>query len=150
MDSGLNSLLKWSIENSANPTPQSADQADSQERDVKGSNINADALRALMGGPSDAQLMKESIAAIQSHDISLENKLIAFDNFEQLIEQIDNANNMHVLGLWAPLLELLKNEEAELRRYAAWCMGSAVQNNVKAQEKVGSCPSLTQGTRANL
>lgn len=150
MDSGLNSLLKWSIENSANPTPQSADKADSQEGDGKGNNINADALRALMGGPSDAQLMKESIAAIQSHDISLENKLIAFDNFQQLIEQIDNANNMHVLGLWTPLLDLLESEEAELRRYAAWCMGTAVQNNVKAQETVGSCPPLTQVAQANL
>lgn len=148
MDSGLNSLLKWSIENSANTAPQSADKEVSQVREGKG-NINADALRALMGGPSDAQLMKDSIAAIQTHDISLENKLIAFDNFEQLIEQIDNANNMQVLGLWTPLLELLENEEAELRRYAAWCMGTAVQNNVKAQETVGSCP-FTQVAQANL
>lgn len=139
MDSGLNSLLKWSIENSANSAPQSADKEVSQVKERKG-NINADALRALMGGPSDAQLMKESIAAIQSHDISLENKLIAFDNFEQLIEQIDNANNMQVLGLWTPLLGLLENEEAELRRCAAWCMGTAVQNNVKAQETVKSHP----------
>lgn len=135
MDSGLSSLLKWSIENSA---PPPANKEVSQEKEGKG-NINADALRAIMGGPSDAQLMKESVAAIQSHDISLENKLIAFDNFEQLIDQIDNANNMQVLGLWTPLLGLLENEEAELRRYAAWCMGTAVQNNVKAQETVGSC-----------
>ena len=57
------------------------------------------------------------------------------DNFEQLIENLDNANNMDVLGLWAPLVQLLKSEEAELRRYAAWCVGTAVQNNVKAQER---------------
>lgn len=149
MDSGLNSLLKWSIENSANAAPQSADKEVSQEREGKG-NISADALRALMGGPSDALLMKESIAAIQSHDISLENKLIAFDNFEQLIEQIDNANNMQVLGLWTPLLGLLENEESELRRYAAWCMGTAVQNNVKAQEDVGAYQPFTHSAQANL
>lgn len=137
MDSGLNSLLKWSVENSTNSASQSADNAVSQVKVGKG-NINADALRALLGGPSDAQLMKESIAAIQSQDISLEHKLIAFDNFEQLIEQIDNANNMQVLGLWTPLVGLLENEEAELRRYAAWCIGTAVQNNVNAQETVGS------------
>ena len=43
---------------------------------------------------------------------------------------------MEVLGLWAPLVQLLKNDEAELRRYAAWCVGTAVQNNVKAQERL--------------
>lgn len=80
--------------------------------------------------------MKESMAAIQSPDISLPNKLIAFDNFEQLIEQIDNANNMHNLGLWTPLLAVLQSDEPELRRMAAWCMGTAVQNNVVAQERV--------------
>jgi hypothetical protein len=81
--------------------------------------------------------MKESMAAIRSPDISLPNKLIAFDNFEQLIEQIDNANNMQPLGLWTPLLAVLESEEPDLRRMAAWCMGTAVQNNIKAQERVG-------------
>jgi hypothetical protein len=33
-------------------------------------------------------------------------------------------------------VELLKHEEAEMRRMAAWCIGTAVQNNEKAQDKV--------------
>ena len=57
-----------------------------------------------MGGPSDATLLKEAMAAIQSPDASNENKLVAFDNFEQLIENIDNANNIESLGLWTPLI----------------------------------------------
>lgn len=80
--------------------------------------------------------MKESMAAILSPEITLSNKLVAFDNFEQLIESLDNANNMEPLGLWTPLVDLLGNEEAELRKMAAWCVGTAVQNNVQSQERV--------------
>jgi hypothetical protein len=140
MDAGLNRLLKWGIENTSTSTSTSTSQADQASPDgIQPSRrgLDAQALQALMGGPSDADLMKESMAAIRSPDISLPNKLIAFDNFEQLIEQIDNANNMQPLGLWTPLLAVLESEEPDLRRMAAWCMGTAVQNNIKAQERVG-------------
>jgi hsp70-interacting protein len=50
-----------------------------------------------------------------------------------LVEQIDNASNLEVLKLWPPLLSLLSSPEPELRRYAAWVTGTAVQNNPKAQ-----------------
>ncbi|MCJ1378793.1 hsp70 nucleotide exchange factor fes1 [Xylographa soralifera] len=139
MDPGMNHLLKWGIENSSDvapapdaPPPRPLDPA---------------ILQAIFGGPSDADLMKQSMAAIISSDITLENKLIAFDNFEQLIESIDNANNLEPLGLWTPLVELLKNEEGQLRRMAAWCVGTAVQNNEKAQERalvMGAIPALVK------
>jgi hypothetical protein len=82
--------------------------------------------------------MREAMAAIQHPDVPLSDKLIAFDNFEQLVEGIDNANNMEPLGLWAPLVELLGSESGDLRGWAAWCLATAVSNNVKAQERV-SC-----------
>ena len=131
MDPGLNQLLQWSIENSdvSKSNPVSASPAAMRP-------LDAAALKALMGGPSEADMMRESMAAIQSADISLDNKLVAFDNLEQLIESLDNANNLEPLGLWAPLVGLLGHEEGELRRMAAWCVGTAVQNNVKAQERV--------------
>lgn len=145
MDPGLNQLLKWSIENSENAStdPAAGNNGDTGRDASQG--LNAEALKALMGGPSDADLMKESMAAILHPDVPLENKLVAFDNFEQLIEGIDNANNMENLGLWTPLVGLLKSEESELRRYASWCSGTAVQNNPRAQERflvVGGIPSL--------
>jgi hypothetical protein len=34
------------------------------------------------------------------------------------------------------LVKLLQHEDAEMRRHAAWCIGTAVQNNEKAQDKV--------------
>jgi len=139
MDPNLNHLLKWSIENSeaSRIDPSSNSNAEAKRDDSPaGRSLNAEALKALMGGPSDAQLMQESMKAIQSPDISLDNKLVAFDNLEQLIESIDNANNMESLGLWTPLMDQLDSEEAVMRKMAAWCLGTAVQNNGKAQDRV--------------
>ncbi|CZT06054.1 hypothetical protein WAI453_005227 [Rhynchosporium graminicola] len=164
MDPNLSSLLKWSVENtsSANP-PRSTLAANPEDVNTLEPNtatstttpsrpINPDALNALFGGPSDADLLKLSMAAILSSDpeITLDDKLVAFDNFEQLIENLDNANNLEPLALWAPLLSCLKHEEGEIRKMAAWCVGTAVQNNEKSQERcaaMGGVPMLVELAR---
>jgi hsp70-interacting protein len=132
MDPGMNELLKWSVENSST-TANDPSTAPPSNR-----HLNPEALNALFGGPSDADLMIASMQAIKSTDpeITLEDKLVAFDNFEQLIENLDNANNLQPLSLWTPLLECLAHEEAEIRMMAAWCVGTAVQNNEKSQERL--------------
>ena len=129
----MNSLLKWSIENSETASADPTSTTDPKTERPSGRAIDPDAINALFGGPSDADLMRESMVAILAPDVTIDNKIIAFDNFEQLIENIDNANNMEKLGLWTPLLDLLSSEESKLRMYAAWCVGTAVQNNVKSQ-----------------
>jgi hsp70-interacting protein len=140
MDPKLNELLKWGVENSSTSLadPDAPRQA---------STLDPALLASLLGGPSDADLMKASMEAILSDDpeISLDDKIIAFDNFEQLIENLDNANNLAPLALWTPLIDLLSHKEAEIRKMAAWCVGTAVQNNEKSQEKclaMGGVPSL--------
>ena len=141
-DPQLANLLKWSIENSTNPP---SDQSDSNHEARPSRPLDPKALASLFGGPSDADLMKESVTVIQNPSATLDDKLVAFDNFEQLIENLDNANNLSALGLWTPLIDLLKSEEAELRRMAAWCLGTAVQNNREAQERAlvgGAVPVL--------
>jgi hsp70-interacting protein len=55
-----------------------------------------------------------------------------------MIELIDNANNMAVLKLWQPLLDLLQSPSPKIVTQALWIMGTAVQNNPKAQAAV--CP----------
>ena len=127
-DPNLNTLLKWGVENSN--VSEGAEQAKTQ--------LTPEALAALFGGnqKSDAQMMKDNMEVIKREDCDLEDRITAFDNFEQLIENLDNANNLEALNLWIPLIEQLENKEAELRRFAAWCIGTAVQNNIKTQEKV--------------
>jgi len=132
MDPGLNSLLKWGVENSA------ASAADPEAAPPSSRGLDPAALAALMGGPSDADLMISSMQAVLSNDpeLSVDDKLVAFDNFEQLIENLDNANNLGPLELWTPLLGCLSHEEKEIRKMAAWCVGTAVQNNEKSQERL--------------
>ena len=132
-DPGLNNLLKWGIQNSQ---PSHTDSTASTQPAPR---IDTEALRQLLGGfsgPSDAQLMVESMDVIDNNEAKLEDKCVAFENFEQLIEGLDNANNLENLGLWTRLIKHLHNEIADLRMYAAWCCGIAVQNNIKTQERV--------------
>jgi len=64
----------------------------------------------------------------------LPTKLLALADLEQLLESIDNVNALSGLGLWPALVALLGGaEEAEMRRGAAACVGTAVQNNAGAQ-----------------
>jgi len=139
MDKGMSNLLQWSIENSANG--HSTDESAQPTPEPRG--LTQDALRSLMGGPSDADLMKQAMTVIVHPEATLEDKLIAFDNFEQMIENLDNANNMDALGLWPPLMNQLDNSEAEIRKMAAWCIGTAVQNNEKCQQQLLSHGGIT-------
>ncbi|KAL8952579.1 MAG: hypothetical protein Q9222_001533 [Ikaeria aurantiellina] len=150
MDPGMNQLLKWSIENSDSTRNDPVAATDPKAERSSGQGLTYETVKSLMGGPSDAELMKQSMAAIQSAEVSLENKVIAFDNFEQLIEIVDNANNMETLGLWSPLVAELNGSEAELRRMAAWCIGTAVQNNIKSQERFVAVRAIPRLTRLAL
>ena len=144
-DPNLNKLLKWSIENSEATRNDVDAPTDPQAQREPNNGLTQEMLAQLMGGPSDADLMKESMAAIHSPDVSHKDKMIAWDNFEQLIEGLDNANNMESLGLWMPLVEKLDDKESEVRMMACWCISTAVQNNVKSQERllaVGALPKI--------
>jgi hsp70-interacting protein len=156
MDKNLTNLLRWSIENST-PSNGATTTTTSQPSDSNGtssgttpgsgSRIDPEILQALFGGPSEAELMKAAMEVLHDPSTDLDNKLIAFDNFEQLIESLDNANNLEPLALWTPLLSLLEHEEQEMRRMAAWCVGTAVQNNAKTQERLvamGGVPKLVR------
>ncbi|KKK12751.1 putative Hsp70 nucleotide exchange factor (Fes1) [Aspergillus ochraceoroseus] len=143
MDPNMNNLLKWGIQNSTQNGEQPSDDTNANANTTTTANgtdtsrgLTPQMLSALFGGPSDADLMKAAMEALHSDEVDLENKMIAFDNFEQLLESIDNANNLEPLGLWTPLVQLLQHEEADMRRMAAWCVGTAVQNNEKAQDKL--------------
>ncbi|KAK3392002.1 nucleotide exchange factor Fes1-domain-containing protein [Sordaria brevicollis] len=170
MDKNLSNLLKWSIEAQTaaqagqshsngntpasieGPAPGSGAVATSPAPEVTAPGprpIDPEVLASLFGGPSEAELMKAAIEVITdpSPEVTLENRLIAFDNFEQLIENLDNANLLEKLSLWTPLLNVLEHEEEEMRFFAAWCVGTAVQNNEKTQERLlamGGVPKLVK------
>lgn len=128
----MNDLLKWSIENS-DVTRNDPNAPPPTTR------LNPDVLQQLLGGPappSDAEMMKNMIARVTSSDYSIEEKRDAMEHFETLVQGIDNANNIAALSLWEPLMEQLLHDDAELRSWTAWSVGTAVENNIKAQERV--------------
>lgn len=135
-DPGLNSLLKWGVENSES----SLKDPNAPKGDTK---FDPEALARMMGGvmgPSDAELMRGSFEVLEYDQATHEEKVTAFKNFEMLIENLDNANNMQSLGLWTKLAAQLENPDAELRALAAWCCNVAVQNNIQTQERVSARP----------
>ncbi|WWC88707.1 uncharacterized protein L201_003620 [Kwoniella dendrophila CBS 6074] len=87
----------------------------------------------LILGKSDSITMKEKMAFAINEENPLEERVEALDDFEMLIELIDNANNMPILKLWQPLLGLLSSNEPEIVSNALWIIGTAAQNNIKAQ-----------------
>ncbi|OQE43516.1 hypothetical protein PENCOP_c003G06514 [Penicillium coprophilum] len=121
MDPEMNKLLKWSVANSQ-ASVGAEGEGSAPNAPAAASTLTPQMINTLFGGPSEADLMRAAMEVVHDNESDLENKLIAFDNFEQLIEGIDNANNLVPLNLWKPLVELLKHDEAEIRRYAAWCL----------------------------
>lgn len=78
----------------------------------------------------------------------------------QLIEQIDNANSTFTwsqkqtqikecrtditsMNMWEPLIKLLESPSEAIKVNALWVLGTAVQNNPKAQEAVS--PQFSSG-----
>jgi len=93
-------------------------------------------MTAFSGGPTDAQRMDWNLDAIEKEDVESEDKYIAFENLEMIVQNIDNAHNLENDNRWTRLITQLESEDPELRRLAAWCCGTAVQNNIRSQERV--------------
>jgi hsp70-interacting protein len=57
---------------------------------------------------------------------------------KQLIESIDNANNINSMKMWTPIVSLLTHPQSSppIQHATLWILGTAVQNNDKAQMAV--------------
>lgn len=84
----MESLLRWSIENSAK------DGSDNPNREPPAPRTDLDPgiIDAILG-KSDAELMKEDMAIALNKEESEDRRVDALDHFEMLVEQIDNANS---------------------------------------------------------
>ncbi|KAF2250676.1 Hsp70 nucleotide exchange factor fes1 [Trematosphaeria pertusa] len=141
-DPRMTNLLKWSIENSE----ASRNDPNAPKTDTKFDPRPFGGMLSGFAGPSDAKMMKNSMEIIMKPQSTLEEKVNAFEVFEGLIVDIDNANNMD-LQLWGNLLKQLEHEVAELRGHAASCTASAVENNARGQERLfvhGAIPTLVK------
>lgn len=129
----MDALLKWSMRNQdpSGPTP---DQIMTDLKDGKRPDLDPGVLDAMMG-KSEAQMMQEELAVAVSASRSEDDRAVALDNFEMLIESIDNANLITSMKMWQPLLGLLDPSASSprLQTAALWILGTAIQNNPSAQ-----------------
>lgn len=118
----MDKLLNWSL---AQQDPETAKKVGAPDPKL---------LAELFGqNVDDATLMRQNLELIENPECDEDNKLTAFDNFEMLIENLDNANNIENLKLWPKLINLLDSENEEFRNLTASIIGTAVQNNEKSQ-----------------
>ncbi|KAF8462501.1 armadillo-type protein [Russula ochroleuca] len=120
----MQSLLRWSIENSSN---------DVASPPTRRTDLDPGIIDAILGKP-DSEQMKEALAKAQDASLDESARLTALDDLEMLVENIDNANDLEKLGMWEPLQDLLASPSDEMKVQALWVIGTAVQNNPAAQK----------------
>jgi hsp70-interacting protein len=127
-DPTLSKVLKWSIENSS---------ASATAEDGPRTKLTAEDLAALWTQvKSEPKQMDENMEIIRYPGMDQANRIVALENYQQIIENLDNANLMQTKGHWEPMVTLLEEEDAKIRCLAAFCLGTAVQNNRNTQERV--------------
>lgn len=94
-------------------------------------------------GRSDAVQMREAAETLLDAQQSLDERLTAGELLEDLVLSLDNAKDLGPLGLWKPLLQGLVTDSApEIQTAIAGILGTAVQNNDKAQEQLVAADGL--------
>ncbi|KAJ3360199.1 hsp70 nucleotide exchange factor fes1 [Allomyces javanicus] len=120
----LQELLKWGISNATKSEDPTIDKPDLEKLDPKWVDI-------ILGKP-DAARMKDAMAVIADSSKNIEDRLLAFDELELLVESIDNANDLKPCNLWKPLLAQFQDPSEDIRVFAAWVTATAIQNNPDA------------------
>ncbi|CAO3681501.1 unnamed protein product [Rhizopus stolonifer] len=130
----MEKLLQWAVNNSdQNSLSEQADAIRRGEALPDPSRYDPKIIEAILG-KDDATRMKEAVECISNPEDTVENKEIALDNLELLIEGIDNACNIENMKLWPAIIQQLEAKEPEVRKGTAWVCGTAVQNNTQAQK----------------
>ncbi|KAI9345065.1 armadillo-type protein [Pilaira anomala] len=130
----MEKLLQWAVNNTdQDALSKQAEAIRRGEAKPDPSKYDPKVLEAILG-KDDATRMKDAVACISDPEDTVQNKEIALDNLELLIEGIDNACNIENMKLWPAIIEQLESEHAPVRKGTAWVCGTAVQNNPKAQK----------------
>lgn len=120
----MDKLLQWSI----------AQQTGDKEAMEQIGQPDPRMLDQLFGGPDEPTLMKQAVMVLDNPKATEENKFVALENFEMLIENLDNANNIENMKLWPSIVAQLSNSNPDFQALAASIIGIATQNNPNSQE----------------
>lgn len=128
-------LLKWGLQHAptSNDGQSSVVQVSEDIAAGRRPDLQDPGLYDAIMGKSEAQMMQEELCVAVDTNRSESDRVTALDNFEMLVEQVDNANNMESLQMWPALLKLLQSDQPAIQVQTAWVVGTAMQNNDKAQ-----------------
>jgi hypothetical protein len=93
-------------------------------------------------GKADAVIMKECLETLDVPTATLDEKLANLDRLQMLLESLDNSNDIKVLNGYKTLLNLVRDEDDDVRMNSFWCLGIIVQNNEKTQLDFIKCGGL--------
>ncbi|KZT00287.1 nucleotide exchange factors-like protein [Laetiporus sulphureus 93-53] len=124
----MENLLRWSIEHSTGPNGGQPPPPRPRQ------DLDPGIIDMILGKP-DSQLMKEALAVAVDETKDEDERIQALDDFEMLVEMIDNANNIEKLNMWEQLHALLTSPTTSegIKIQTLWVIGTAVQNNPSAQ-----------------
>ncbi|EGG00066.1 uncharacterized protein MELLADRAFT_79345 [Melampsora larici-populina 98AG31] len=156
----LNDLLHWAVENTTtNPNPTSPEPTSitAHPNDPQGpfeinfrpnletnsntsvvlkqepiKKLDTSILDTILGR-TDAIRIKELINVFENLEVQIEERIQAGEGLEELVQDLDNANDLEVLGVWPKLIKLLEEPNDQIQFYTCWIIGTSVQNNPKSQ-----------------
>lgn len=150
-DPNLVQLFNWCVENSST-LPK-----DSSAENVPGEKVNTEAVDAIVKfSQSKEEEGKNVMGQLNSRQLPLQTRLDTFATLEDWLSMPDHAYSLDQISweksenskssenvdeveretLLDKLIDVLDDEEAELRQCAATCISLAVQNNISVQQRV--------------
>ncbi|KAH9813587.1 armadillo-type protein [Melampsora americana] len=144
----LNDLLHWAVENTnTNPSTTSIAPHSNENESTSTSNSNTSIIRSNQEtnkkldtkfldqilGRSDSIQIQEYIEIFENSSLELDQRIQAGEGLEDLVQDLDNANDLEVLGVWPKLIKLLEEPNDLIQFHTCWIIGTSVQNNPKSQ-----------------
>ncbi|KAM9471217.1 nucleotide exchange factor SIL1 [Clarias gariepinus] len=82
---------------------------------------------------TDVQIMSKLLSKFNSTNTTMDQRVAALLDLEYLVHQVDNANNLVVMGGIELINDALNNTDFRLQENAAFVLGSAVSSNPSVQ-----------------
>ncbi|CAH8385250.1 unnamed protein product [Eruca vesicaria subsp. sativa] len=136
--SSLDGMLHWAIGHS-DPAALKEAAKDAQKMsmdELQKRQVELKELVEKLNMPSDAKLMQIAVSDLNNASLSLEDRYRALQELLILVEPIDNANDLSKSGGLKVVAGELYHSDSEVRKLAAWVLGTACQNNPFVQAQV--------------
>ncbi|KAL4354690.1 hypothetical protein GQ457_06G034420 [Hibiscus cannabinus] len=136
--SSLDGMLQWAIGHSdpAKLKEKARDVNRLSPSELRQRQLEIKELMEELKMPSDAQLMQIALDDLSNSSLSLEDRHRALQELLILVEPIDNANDMCKLGGFGVIIRELDHSDSDVRKFSAWILGKASQNNPYVQKQV--------------